>query len=354
MSSQEKNTALLPSGFEDLLMPHAEHESKAIERIMSVFSAFGYRRIKPPIAEYEETMLVPGPGAFLADVTFRMVDPQSGKMLCLRSDITAQIARIARTRLSEEPRALRVAYANDVLRTRASQQRTTRQFAQVGCEMIGQDDVQSDIEVAVIALKAASELGLKQVTMDFALPRIFDAALEASGVALDQIDALRAKVSGRALEALEALKKLGLNDEAQAQVQRLEQVVRGVNEAVVQLGLDNVSLTLDPLETKGFEYHNGVAFTLFSHGVRGEIGRGGRYDIHAGVDQKESAMGVTFYMDTIRQGIEFEDGQKLIAVSSDIDWSELSALQQEGFVILRGSSVAGATHKYIDGEIKEI
>ena len=49
----------------------------------------------------------------------------------------SRCARIALSRLAEEERPLRLTYANDVIRTKASQARTQRQFTQVGCELIG-------------------------------------------------------------------------------------------------------------------------------------------------------------------------------------------------------------------------
>ena len=40
-------------------------------------------------------------------------------------------------------------------------------------------------------------------------------------------------------------------------------------------------LTIDPVEHRGFEYHTGVAFTIYARGVRGELGHGGRYATEA-------------------------------------------------------------------------
>ena len=53
--------------------------------------------------EFEQTLLAEGPGAALAEQTFRLLDPISRRMMALRSDMTAQIARIAGTRLAAIP-----------------------------------------------------------------------------------------------------------------------------------------------------------------------------------------------------------------------------------------------------------
>ena len=331
MKDLSQNNALLPSGFEDLLPPQAEAEYAAIATLMGVFRGFGYARVKPPLAEFEESLLAPGPGAALTQETFRVMDSDTHRMMGLRSDITAQIARIALSRLSEEKRPLRLTYANDVIRTRASQARTQRQFTQVGCEMIGRDDVESDVEICVVALKGLAALGLSNVTIDFALPQCVEEIFELTKTPREEIDAIRHQLAGPAEKALAALDKIGLQD-----VERLKSVIDGVQSALDALGLDGVSITVDPLETCGFEYHDGLAFTLFAADLRGELGRGGRYDIYEGNERAESAAGFTLYMDTLRHGLKKGDAPQVKEVSADADWAEIQKLQDDGFIVKRG------------------
>ena len=335
MNKDSQTSALLPSGFEDLLPGEAEAEYRAIGMLMDVFSKFGYERVKPPMAEFEDSLLAPGPGAAMADDTFRVMDPVTHRMMGLRSDITAQIARIALSRLSEQPRPLRLTYANDVIRTRASQARTGRQFTQVGCEMIGADDADSDIEICVVALKALAALEIADVTIDFAVPQIVDDIFASTKKDPEQIDALRHQLAGPADKALKALEGIKFSKESKAAVKRLKAVVSGVEEAVDALGLKGVSVTIDPLETKGFEYKDNLAFTLFANGIRGELGRGGRYDIANG-DMRESAAGFTFYMDTLRQGLKPMTDKKVKNVSAKTGWAEIQDLQNQGYITVRG------------------
>ncbi len=335
MKDIPNSNALLPSGFEDLLPPYAQAEYGAIATLMRAFSQFGYARVKPPMAEFEESLLAPGPGAALAAETFRVMDPVTHRMMGLRSDITAQIARIALSRLSEEERPLRLTYANDVIRTRSSQARTQRQFTQVGCEMIGQDDVHSDIEICVVALQGLAALGVQGVTLDFAVPRIVADIFEATKTPDNEMDALRHQLAGPADKALSALDDIALSAKSKEHVERLKVVVAGVQEAIDGLGLRGFSLTVDPLETRGFEYHNGLAFTLFAGDIRGELGRGGRYDIYEGDQPKESAFGFTFYMDTLRQGLETDNVAEVKSVPVDTSWAELKKLQDDGYITVR-------------------
>ncbi len=77
--------------------------------------AHGYDRVRPPLIEFEKSMLRRMPGLQSRQM-FRFVDPRSLRMLALRSDITPQVGRIAATSLAARPRPLRLCYAGQVAR----------------------------------------------------------------------------------------------------------------------------------------------------------------------------------------------------------------------------------------------
>ncbi len=376
MNDQEKNRALLPSGFADLLPPEAGIEADAVSVLMGCFRSFGYERVKPPLLEFEDSLFAPGPGATLVDNSFRLMDTVSHKMMGLRPDITVQISRIASSRLKAEERPLRLTYAGDVLRTKASQQRTARQFCQVGCELIGDQSEECDIEACVMALVALDNLGIEGLSLDLACPRLVSEVLSAHNIdesspeaamvyeALARrdlealahldgalLDVLRGLVqaSGAADTALEKLQALNLQGES---VQKLARIYEGVRKALGDMGLfERVALTLDPVERKGFEYKSGIAFTLFSRAVSGELGRGGRYSLQ---DNVESGVGFTLYMDTVCAAMVGPQLREIVYVPNDEGWDVIARLQKEGWVVMRGGDVpARATHIYKNGQVKE-
>ena len=112
-ANDNDHRGLLPAGLGDLLPPDAEREARAIGIAIERFAAFGYERVKPPLVEFEESLLG-GPGAALASQTFRLMDPVSQRMMGVRADMTVQVARIAATRLRKAPRPLRLCYAGQV------------------------------------------------------------------------------------------------------------------------------------------------------------------------------------------------------------------------------------------------
>ena len=105
----------------------------------------------------------------MASDIFRLMDPVSRRMMGVRADMTAQIARIAGSRLKEEKRPLRLSYAADVLRVNGSQLRPERQFCQVGCELVGASTYKDDVEVALLALLGLKKAGVKNLSIDFKL-----------------------------------------------------------------------------------------------------------------------------------------------------------------------------------------
>src|SRR5271167_5176404 len=138
MTDEPPNPALLPAGLRDLLPPDAETEASAVEALMNVFASHGYQRVKPPLLEFEDSLFA-GAGAATADQTFRLMDPESQRMMGLRADTTPQVARIASTRLAAAPRPLRLCYAGQCLLVRGSQLAPDRQITQAGIELIGTD-----------------------------------------------------------------------------------------------------------------------------------------------------------------------------------------------------------------------
>ncbi len=180
--TQSGDQALLPAGFQDVLPPQAAQEAAVIERLIACFAGHGYERVKPPLLEFEETILA-GAGAAVAPQTFRLMDPVSQRMMGLRADMTPQVARIAATRLRRAPRPLRLCYGGQVLRIKGGQLRPERQFAQVGVELIGAASERADAEVVLLAAEALGAIGIAGLSIDLNLPPLVGAL--AAGLDID-------------------------------------------------------------------------------------------------------------------------------------------------------------------------
>jgi ATP phosphoribosyltransferase regulatory subunit len=317
MTDDLPNPALLPAGLTDLLPPEAEREAALVEALMAVFASHGYERVKPPLLEFEDSLLA-GSGAAVAEQTFRLMDPVSQRMMGLRADTTPQVARIAATRLSAQARPLRLCYAGQALRVRGTQLAPARQVPQVGVELIGGAAPAADAEVAIVAVEALAAIGVTAVSLDVTLPTMVPALIEAAAPpeplrarlarALDRKDAAAVSAlvqeaggvlavlpgllaaAGPADGALAALEAAALPPAARAIAQNAAAVLSAIRDRAPAL-----RVTLDPVEFRGFRYHTGVAFTLYGPGMSGELARGGRY-----LSQNdEAATGMTLYPDAV-------------------------------------------------------
>src|SRR5271168_2563959 len=196
--------ALLPTGMHDLLPPEAEVEAQVVSRLMATLAAHGYQRVKPPLVEFEETLLS-GAGAAMANATFRTMDPGSHRMVAVRADMTPQVARIAATRLGHRPRPLRLSYAGQVLRVKGSEVRPERQFGQAGAELIGAEGPAADVEAIAVAAEALLGVGVPNLSVDLTMPTLVPAIAEAFDITGGRAASLRAALDHKDATAVGAL-----------------------------------------------------------------------------------------------------------------------------------------------------
>ncbi|MBI3706553.1 MAG: ATP phosphoribosyltransferase regulatory subunit [Proteobacteria bacterium] len=349
--------ALLPAGLRDILPPEAEFEAAVVERLMATFGAQGYERVKPPLVEFEDSLLA-GSGAAMGPHTFRLMDPVSQRMMAVRADMTLQIARIATSRLRNAPRPLRLSYAGQVLRVKGDDLRPERQFGQVGVELIGTAAAAADAEAVLLAAAALAAVGVSGLSIDLSSPRLAPAVVAAHGAslgenkplrdALDRKDAAEVSVlggpaaamlaallraAGPAASTLAALAKLALPPEAAAEARRVGEVV-----ALIRGAAPELRLTIDPVENRNFEYHTGLCFTLFADRVRGMLGRGGRYvagESHS-PGRGEPATGFTLFTDSLLRALPAPAQRRRLYLPSGTPAATAAKWRGEGWATVAG------------------
>lgn len=339
-----------------------------MQRVLACFASFGYAQVSPPLLEFE-TSLLSGRGQALSSQTFRVMDPASQEMMGFRADMTLQVARIATTRLGAAPRPLRLCYGGPILRIKPDALKNERQLLQAGIELIGSDALEADAEVMIVAAEALNLLGIDEISIDINLPGLLselcpeaanDIKLRTTiGDALQRRDAtliasLPVKnntllaslldIAGPANKALPQLEKLGITHaKALAQVS-----------ARVQQNCPQLSLTIDPLEYRGFDYHTGIGFSIFAKGLRHELGRGGRY-MAAG----ETATGFTLYVTHLLGLVKTTQENKPVLISLDTDIATARKLRGEGWATItaltkdlqKEAKALGIVHIWQNGKI---
>ncbi|NPD68774.1 ATP phosphoribosyltransferase regulatory subunit [Lichenicola cladoniae] len=370
----EASPALLPAGLRDLLPPDAESEALGVEALMSVFASHGYERVKPPLLEFEDSLLS-GSGAAVAEQTFRLMDPDTHRMMGLRPDMTPQVARIAATRLVNSPRPLRLSYTGACVQLHGGSLSSDRQVSQAGIELIGLDSPEADAEMVAVGAEALAVLGVPRVSFDLTLPPLAPALIEEAGLPLaDRAPLLRAldrkdaadvtRYGGRlaqiltdlllsagpAARALDVLRAASLSPAARALTDRLEATV-----AAIEARAPGLRLTVDPIEFRGWRYHTGICVTVYSAGRHEELGRGGRY-LSGG---NEPACGLTLRTEALLRAAPARAARPRLLLPWQADADVARRLRAEGFATVASlSPVAddagearrlGCTHLLRDG-----
>ena len=94
----------------------------------------------------------------------------------------------------------------------------------------------------------------------------------------------------------------------------------------------SIKVSIDPLENRGFKYHTGLTFTIFSDDLKGEIAKGGSYNILTG----ETATGCTIYTEKIYPQLNSNLDKHLVYIPY-LDMSHADDIIKKGYRIVFGS-----------------
>ena len=226
----------------------------------------------------------------------------------LRADITPQIERIANTLLKEGQNALcRLSYAGQVLRVAPSTLSPLRQLRQAGIEMIGELPLVRELEVMTAAIEALDVLGLGSMVLSLSYAGLFEVLF--GGCLADSKEFIRKAIYHKDTGSLplstpfrevtlafmqDPLERLLARSDipaaAFAALTYLQELQRQLKERFPALVIH-----VDPLDTEGFDYHEGACFTLYDSASRQEIGRGGCYTL----SPYTRGCGMTFYIERL-------------------------------------------------------
>ena len=290
---------ILPEYIEDILPVEAERMEALRRTLLEHFRAHGFRLVQPPLVEHLDSLLT-GTGHDLDLQTFKVVDPMSGRLLGVRADMTPQVARID-AHLLNEPGITRLCYAGSVLRTTAGIGET-REVAQIGAELFGEAGIAGDTEVILLLLSSLGAAGVRALHLDLGHVGVYRALAAGAGVGSDTEDsdlfealrtkdvpaviALCSRLAPAWRDALTALPSLyGPATEVLAAASARLPDTPAIRNALAALktladaaGPQVEALHIDLADLRGYHYHSGAIFSVFTPGLSTAIGNGGRYD----------------------------------------------------------------------------
>lgn len=313
---------LLPVGFYDLLFDEAEKNHKNINNAIDVFLSANYRLIKLPLVEFEESFNHQQKSINY----FQAVDVISGKNMIFRNDITPQIARLINGRLRQEKLPLKLCYVGDVLCAKNYDLYQDRQQTQVGVEIIGCDDEESNLEIVQILLQALQKINsshqFENLLIEFSLPNFLEIFLAELNVI--NKEELRAAIITKNISRINEIanqksaliNKIMLNNHnleelAQEIFKELnsEKIIIEITRAqkianFIKENFPQIKVCFDLFGDSKNSYHQDIAFDIFSGDLSYAIARGGRYKINNEINGKSgeiNAVGATIYMNLLRK-----------------------------------------------------
>lgn len=282
-------------------MPEEALERERIARIVSDgFAHHGYLPVETPLIEDRMSLERVSP---VADSPFQLFDGD-GRLLMVRSDLTMPIARMVATRFSCEQAPFRLRYAAPVVRECAQNMGRSRQFTQLGIELIGEAGVAADVEVVSLAAESLMKLGLEDFCIACGSVKPMKALLDLCVPDMAAQKSLLACIHASDFIDFEAkLDELGLETAQRDALARLPRMCGGVEELdaaallLAQFGIEDGGiaelrelfaqaqasgfadrLMLDFSIMNSFDYYTGLVFSIYAEGAADSIGSGGRYD----------------------------------------------------------------------------
>lgn len=290
-----------PKGTKDYLPPEVERHHYVEQKLKEVFKLWGYLEIRSPAIELVE-VLSTGVGAELIDNMFKFQD-FDGKIVALRAEMTAPVARIVSTKMLEAPKPIRLFYISNVFRYSQPYLEREREFWQAGVELIGSNTPETDGEVLSLLASSLTKLGLEEVRIDVGHAGLLNALLRTTGLNKEKKQVLQNLLRYRDENRLE--KFMGQNNfspkskEAFIQLSRCRRLqelssislepsksqktkdylkaLLEVRDALAVYGVENL-VFFDFSLARKIEYYTGIVFEASVPNLGLPLGGGGRYD----------------------------------------------------------------------------
>ena len=226
-----------------------------------------------------------------------------GKLLALRAEMTAPVARIVTTRMQSAPEPIRLFYINNVFRYSQSYLKREREFCQAGVELVGCNTSEADGEVLALLISSLEQVGLNEVRIDLGHASLLKDLLDAAGLDEQQKVAIQGLLACRdsvglkkfmeqngfpsnlrdaflqfsCYRRLNEVSSVSLAGSKYDKVNKQLESLTELQETLKDYKIDDI-VFFDFSLTKKIEYYTGMVFEASVPNLGLPIGSGGRYD----------------------------------------------------------------------------
>lgn len=286
-----------PEGTRDRLFAECADRRKVQNSLTDLFVQRGYAEISTPEIEFYDLFVQSGNP--LPQESFLKVVDRSGKIMVMRPDCTAPIARVAATKLKAVPLPQRLYYNEPVFRSGQAHKGGSTEIAQCGVELIGAAGEDSDVEVIALAVEALKAVSPHPFHIELGHVGLFRALASEMEMGDAKTEQMRLLIEGKHFAALNDLLAPYRDKPAYAVLSRLSQLfgsIEVLDEAETLVGkreeVEYLRSLYAALEKKDcaqyvrfdlglvhqIDYYTGVVFRGYLEGAGAPVLSGGRYD----------------------------------------------------------------------------
>ncbi len=295
---------MLPQGVVESLLKETKKIDFLENQATETFTSWGYKRVRPPIMEYLDSLVE---GLNVDDLilqTIQFKDQETGKQLGIRADITPQIARIDEHYLKTD-KVSRYSYSGEVVRSYPTGYGNVKNPTVTGVELFGCESWEADAEIVCLLVSYLQKIKLTDFILDIGNVDIVTELLLFLGVRKENfstfIDAIIRKdkkdikflIKTHQIEHKDAigylfeLTKLNGNEatlnKAKETYSKIPKVLEAISllEQVITSVINRfpeLSINLDLGDIRGYGYHNGLIFAIYHPSQWQTLAKGGRYD----------------------------------------------------------------------------
>jgi histidyl-tRNA synthetase len=260
-----------------------------VERIMEGTSiAYGFGGVTTPMFE-ELELFTKKSGDGVVEELYAFKD-KGGRDLALRPELTAAVIRLYANNMQDVPKPVKLFYFGECFRYERPQAGRYREFRQFGAEIIGGDEVATNIEIIALALDILKGLGLKDFSVRIGYLNILRKILDDAGIEASEQGPFMRLIDKQDLAGLkDLLAKRGLSEEVvndiflvanfkggniddlsaldvvikRHEVKDAISIFKDIMSGVLSSGvIENDRLSMDLGIARGLDYYTGMVFEV--------------------------------------------------------------------------------------------
>ncbi len=280
-----------PDGTRFTLPDEASSKAEVVRKLQTLYRTWGYQVVDVPALEKYD------PSHPRAHQSFKFAD-QDGSVLALRSDFTPALSQMVRANYPQHT-PLRFQYCGDVWQAVKPDFNATREFTQIGLELVGVSNARADAELIHLARESLRTVGLNP-RVELGNPSFVKTLFDLAEIDETQRDALADAIDRKDQRTLQSLlgpmnlakdlhhallnvvdlygdihmlkeaHKLAPWLETTKELERLDEIIGEFE--------DSSELLLDLGMARRLSYYTGVTFRAYTFDFGQPLIGGGRYD----------------------------------------------------------------------------